>query len=266
MKPLVSAIVLNYTTPQVTVKCVEHLQNQTIVDQMEIIVVDNHSQDDSIGVLRNRCKKYKNIHIVETPRNFGFGGGYNRGAHHAQGKYLLFNNPPKLLEDNAIEGMVQKMESDPSIGIIAPKLIHPDGTIRESARALPSPLDLIIKRTYLRSLFPQILKQYLQADIDQNIPRDVDWVIGGCFLIANSLFKDIDGFDEKTFFLFFEDTDICRRVHLQKKRVVYDPTIEGKDRKRRLSEGGILSLLCSKVGRAHIMSACKYFWKWRNLV
>ena len=48
------------------------------------------------------------------------------------------------------------------------------------------------------------------------------------------------------------------------KRVVYFPLAEAADRKRRLSEGGVLSLVAKKTGRSHIASAVKYFWKWRH--
>ena len=93
--------------------------------------------------------------------------------------------------------------------------------------------------------------------------RAVDWVAGGCLLMRRDLFLQLEGFDDH-FFLFFEDTDLCRRVQQLGKTVVYAPSIVAGDRKRRLSEGGLFSLLFTSVGRAHLLSACKYFWKWRK--
>lgn len=236
---------------------------QTIAPELEIVVIDNHSQDDSIGVLRNRLKKYANVHIVETSRNKGFGGGYNAGARHAHGTYLLINNPPKILESDAVEKLVRTMEADQTIGILAPKLIHPDGTIRTSARAFPSPVDLIVKRTTIQHIFPKTLRRYLQLDVNPEEPRSVDWVVGGCFVIRKNLFYELHGFDER-FFLFFEDTDLCQRVRERGMTVVYDPTVAGRDRKQRLSEGNFLQLLTTRTGRSHVASALKYFWKWKG--
>ncbi|MDP6561953.1 MAG: glycosyltransferase, partial [Candidatus Peribacteraceae bacterium] len=160
--PLVSVLILNYRTPQPAVKCVQHFRKQSVIDSMEIIVVDNHSDDDSVGVLRNCIGDLPNVRIVETPSNDGFGYGYNTGARYARGKYILFNNPAKLLSEDGIEKLVRKMDSDESIGILAPKLMHGDGTQRSSARSFPDVFDLIIKRTPLRYLFAGKLSHYLQ--------------------------------------------------------------------------------------------------------
>ncbi len=271
--PLVSILILNYRSAAQAVQCAEAYKRQTVAARCEIIVIDNHSDNDSMGILRIRRKgsgplpptsppKGPDPRIVEAPRNLGFGGGYNLGARYARGKYLLINNPDKILERDGVEKLVAKMESDASIGILAPKLVHDDGTVRTSARTLPDPFDLIVKRTSLQRLFPQRLRSYLQLDRDPNEEREVDWVVGGCFLVRRDLFLELGGFDER-FFLFFEDTDFCRRVRELGKRVVYYPAVSGTDRKRRLSEGSALRLLTTRVGRAHVASAAKYFWKWR---
>ena len=262
--PLISAIVLNYKTPQHAVRCVQALRKQTIADKMEILVVDNHSEDDSIGVLRNRLSAFPEVRIIETPENLGFGAGYNLGIHHARGKYLLINNPAKLPQSHATERLLSLMEKDESIGIAGPKLMHDDGTVRDSYRAFPSLTDVIVKRTFLKQWFPHRMQRYLQTGTDPDETRDVDWVIGGCLMIRRDLAEKLHGFDPQ-FFLFFEDIDLCRRCWAEGKRVVYYPEAVATDRKRRLSEGGVASLLLKPVGRAHIASAVKYFWKWRGV-
>jgi len=263
MKPLVSAIVLNFRAPQLTVGCVTALQKQTLIQKMEVIVVDNHSQDDSIGVLRNRLSTFSNVRIVETANNVGYGKGNNAGARMAQGSYLLICNPDNVLEPTALERMVNTMERDPSIGILAPRLVHEDGTVRNSSRAFPSLLDIFVKRTFLRSLFPQRMRRFLKYTHHQTA-TDVDWVVGACFLIRKEDFELLGGFDPR-FFLFFEDTDLCRRVWKTGKRVVYDPSVFATDRKQRLSGEGFWTIFFSKTGRIHLVSAVKYFWKWTVL-
>ena len=129
--PLISAIVLNYRSPQHTVRCVRALLNQSIADRMEIVVVDNHSRDDSIGVLQNQLGRFPQVRLLEAPRNTGFGKGYNLGIRRARGTYLLINNPVKILAPESVERMASAMESDPTIGVLGPKLIYADGTIRE---------------------------------------------------------------------------------------------------------------------------------------
>lgn len=263
MQPLISALVLNYRSPLATVRCVQGLLKQTIADRMEIFVIDNHSDDDSIGILRNRLKNFPQVHIVETPKNLGFGAGYGIALHHAQGKFLLLNNPDKILEEAGAGKLAQTLEKDPSIGIIAPKLVHEDGSVRLSARAFPRPLDVLAKRTFLANVVPHRVRRYLQLDVSADDRREVDWVAGGCLMIRSDLAREIDGFDPR-FFLFFEDIDLCRRVWIEGKKVVYEPAVTALDRKRRLSEMSAFRMPFSKLGRAHLASALRYFWKWRG--
>lgn len=263
MMPIVSAIVLNYRTGRDTWKCAQALRMQTIADRIDILIVDNHSGDDSIGYLRNRVRASKsNIHIIETSRNIGYGQGNNLGARFARGKYILVINPDNELEQDGLEKMVAAMEGDPGIGILAPQLVHEDGTIRDSFRTFPTFTDLFIKRTaFLRRRFPERMRRYLQHDQDMSRTRDVDWIAGACFLMRKDLFESFGGFDSR-FFLFFEDTDLCRRCAAAGHRVVYFPSVRARDRKHRLSEGGWMALLTKKTARIHLISAMKYFWKW----
>jgi GT2 family glycosyltransferase len=243
------------------VRCVQALLQQTIADQLEVIVVDNHSLDDSIGVIRNRLSASPCVRVIEAPNNLGFGGGYNYGARFAQGEYLLINNPAKTLPLEGVERLVRKMESDDSIGILAPELKHPDGSIRLSPREFPGPMDVIAKRSPLKWFFQKRLKRYLQLEQQSHEERAVDWVAGGCFVIPRALFGQLGGFDER-FFLFFEDTDLCRRCQRAGKKIVYYPSVSGDDRLTRLSGGGMLSMLFTRIGWIHLMSALRYFRKW----
>jgi GT2 family glycosyltransferase len=263
--PLVSAIILNYRSSRDSWKCVLALRAQTIADQLEILLVDNHSCDDSIGYLRNRVRASEpSVRVLESGTNIGYGQGNELGVQHAKGQYVLIINPDNELEPDALEKMVEEMRRDPSIGIIAPQLVHEDGTIRDSYRTFPTASDLIIKRTMLRKFFPDRMRHYLQHDRDMSVTRDVDWVAGACLLIKRDFYLELGGFDPR-FFLFFEDTDLCKRTWKAGKRVVYFPAAKARDRKHRLSEGGLLALFTKKTARIHLASAVKYFWKWRGV-
>lgn len=261
MKPQVSVLILNYRNANAAVRCVEQFQQQTMIDQIEIIVIDNHSEDDSIGILRNRLSGYDNVRIIETPKNHGFGYGYNVGAKYASGQYLLINNPDKSMPSDGLEKLIAQMESDTSIGILAPKIRHPDGSLRSSIRRFPRIIDLLSRRSALGKICPRSLRRYLMLDVDMDHTQEVEWVVGGCFFIRTDLFKKLDGFDER-FFLFFEDTDLCRRVRESGKCIVYFPEVVVGDKRHRLSGQSFRDLLFSKIGRVHIVSAVKYFGKW----
>ena len=267
--PLVSAIVLTYRSPRDTLVCVRALLSQTMGDRLEVIVVDNHSESDSIGILRTQLPKDPRVRVVETPRNLGYGKGNTFGTRTATGEYLLIVNPDNVLPPDALERMVERLESDPSIGILAPKLVFPSGTVRDSARSFPSFADVFIKRTVLKYLFPKRIAAYTRTGEGgdshpvTSAMADVDWVAGACLFLRRSLYEELGGFDPR-FFLFFEDIDLCRRTWAAGKRVVYDPSIIVADREHRLSEGGVITIFTKRTVRWHLMSAVKYFWKWRG--
>ncbi|ALM11266.1 MAG: hypothetical protein PeribacterD1_0800 [Candidatus Peribacter riflensis] len=293
MQPLVSAIIVTTWSAQDAVKCVQSLLTQTIAGDIEILVIDNHSEDDSIGTLRahfplrpdsaqpslrlqpagktssgkqgfgGQVDHHPQVRLLESNRNRGYGAGNNYAARFANGEYLLIINPDNELEPAGLERMVRMLREDPSIGILAPKLQFPDGRSRESARAFPTLLDVLIKRTFLQHIFRSRLRHYLQADAPDVPVRDTDWVVGACLFFRKDFFDQLHGFDER-FFLFFEDMDLCRRCRLAGKRVVFASSIVAQDRKQRLSGGGFFSLLLRRTGRIHIASALKYFWKWRR--
>ncbi len=227
---------------------------------MEIIVIDNHSDDDSAGILRTALTGIPSVQIVESPANAGFGAGYNFAARYAKGEYLLINNPDKNLQKEGVAELIKKMKSDPTIGILAPRLLHPDGTARLSMRRYPRVIDVLARRSFLKRIFSRSLRRYLMVDADPLAEQDVDWIAGGCFLIRRDFFHALGGFDDR-FFLFFEDTDLCRRCRGAGKRVLYYPAVTGTDKKRRLS-GERFRDLFKKTGRIHVISAIKYFLKW----
>ena len=262
--PIVSAIILNFRSPKDTVKCVQALQKQTIAKDMEILVVDNGSEDESIGTFRNRFKDMKNVRIVETPENLGYGKGNNFALDHAKGEFVLIINPDNELEPSGLETMVKIMRKYDDIGILAPKLVYPDGTVRESYRRFPSIADILIKRSFLRKIFRKRLEHYLQSEKKLEGVHGTDWLAGACLLIPRSLMKEMKGFDPR-FFLFFEDTDLCRRCWKLGRKVMYCPSVEAKDSQERLSGGGFVPILFTKTGRMHIASAIRYFWKWKGV-
>lgn len=261
MEPIVTAVVLNFRTPLHAVKCVQALKAQDIAERLKILVVDNHSDDDSAGILRTRLAAWPDVELLESARNSGFGAGNALAIRRIATPYLLIINPDNELAPDALGIMLARMEADPRIGIVAPKLVHEDGSVRDSSRSFPGIRDVVAKRTPLRSLFPKTLERYLQAGDSPDRERETDWVVGACMLIRTDVYRDIGGFDER-FFLFFEDIDLCRRMWDAGWKVVYCPAAVATDRKRRLSEGGVLSLLRRPAGRAHIRSAISYFAKW----
>ncbi|MCK5019664.1 MAG: glycosyltransferase family 2 protein [Candidatus Peribacteraceae bacterium] len=262
--PLVSAIILSYggNRARETVMCVSKLLDKDFLGGLEILVVDNHSGDDSIGLIRNQLSKY-DVRIIEAPKHLGYGKGNNFGVKYATGKYILIINPDNILDSTGLLSLVRAMEDDESIGILAPKLVYEDGTVRSSFRKFPRLFDVFIKRTFLKFFFQKRLRLYVGEGGVPKEETESDWIAGACLLMRKDFYNYLGGFDPR-FFLFFEDIDLCRRTWQAGKRVVFYPKVIAYDRKERLSEGGFITLFTKWTVRRHVISAIKYFWKWRK--
>ncbi len=257
--PLVSAIVLNYRSPRDAIRCIEALKSQTIADRLEVLVVDNHSEDESVGWLRARYTSDPMVRLIEERKNVGYGRGNNTALAFAKGEYVLIINPDNTLPRNGLERMLESLQNHTDAAIVGPALLYQDGGIRPSARQFPSIIDLFRKR-----FFPQTwqknYEQWLETVKDKN-EVEVDWLVGACLLMRTELLKSLGGFDPR-YFLFFEDIDLCRRVHLLGKKVLYLPSIHVLDRRDRLSGSTVFSLLGRKMTWVHLVSAVRYFRKW----
>lgn len=260
----VSCIIVNWNLKYLPRLCVEALQRSHAKDPFEIIVVDNDSHDESLEYLKDMDER-KEIRLVPSGSNMGYGRANNLGAQQAKGEYLLILNPDVSVESDTIQKMVEYMDAHPEIGILGPQLFFFNGQIQDSCRRFMRPMDLVIKRTPLQrfKFFKKRVDSYTMGDYNHKDIRDVDLVTGACFMIRKDLFERVSGFDPR-YFLFMEDADLCRKVWEAGSRVVYYPEARALHYHKRLSGGNILSLIRHRVFWIHLASAAKYFWKWRG--
>jgi len=203
-----SIITVNYQKPQVTLACIEtvYKEYKDLFDaqEIEIVVVDNASQDGSAEEIKKTVakEKYKNIQVFDAVHNKGFGAGNNFGAKKAQGEYLLFLNNDTKVEDAGLWKMVLYLDAHKDIGILGGQLRNSDKTLQASAGSFYS-----LPRVIL------LLLGFQRFGLDSSPKKidKVDWVKGGLFLIRKNLFEKLNGFDEHIF-MYTEDMELCFRA------------------------------------------------------
>lgn len=260
-----SVIIVNFNHKYFPKLAVEALEKSKVNFPFEIIVVDNHSNDDESLMFLEKAHAEKRITLIKSPVNLGFGRGNNLGADYAKGKYIFFHNPDVTVKEDSLQKMIDYMEKHPDIGILGPKLVYASGHIQSSCRRHMKFGDLILNRTFLGKLpfFKARVNNYLMEDYDHGKTQDVDLVTGAAIVMPKTLFDKIGGFD-KRYFLFMEDFDLCRMAKKAGSRVVYYADAELQHYHKRLSQGSIFKLVTKKVFWLHVASALKYFWKWRK--
>lgn len=260
-----SIIILNYNSVDWTDKCLTTIAKHKPKVSYEIVVVDNASKKDELKEIEKKWQKgeHKNIVFIQSPSNLGYGQGNELGVKNSEGEYIAILNPDIEVKEDSLDGLLDFMEKNPKVGLVGPKLIYPDTTVQDSFRRFPSPLDITIKRIpWLRAKCPKRMANFLMWDIDFTKPSEVDWVVGAFFVARRKAWLEIGGFD-KRYFLFFEDTDICRMMWEKGWKVYYNPLFSAIHNHERLSDTtSAWDYLKKKTVRIHIKSAFKYFWKW----
>jgi GT2 family glycosyltransferase len=192
-QPLVSIIVLNYNGAGWLPKCFTTIKTQTIIGQIETIMVDNNSTDDSVAVARRLLADFPRARIVCNDRNLGFCEGNNSGARVAAGRYLFFLNNDTWMELDCMEKLIFGTEKLGAIASTPYVLNYPDSSFQDfgfygfDIFGLPSPSK---PETASRNIF---------------IP-------GGCsYLIRADVFNLVGMFDAD-FFIYSDDADLAWRL------------------------------------------------------
>lgn len=210
----VSIIFVNYNTEKLIIDCINSIYEKTKGITFEIIVVDNASKNDT-SVLQHD----KRITYIQSPQNLGFGGANNLGVKYAKGEYLFFLNPDTLLINNAIYILYNYLQNNPDVGICGGNLYDINKNPAHSYRIIAPG---ILSEIYtLVSGIP--FKYFLHEDFNPtSSPIRVAYVTGADLLIRASVFKKVGGFD-KQFFMYFEETYLCREVSKLKYRIYNVP-------------------------------------------
>ena len=214
----VAAVVVNYNTRDHLLECVRSLRKAGVE---EIVVADNDSGDGSAEAL---AAADRDVRIVATGGNLGFGRAANRGAREAHADWLLICNPDVTVDPDAVDILVGILARDSAVAVVGPRIVDADGTTYPSPRRFPGLLDAV-GHAFLGMIAPRnrFTRRYRMLDFDrERASSDVDWVSGSCFLVRREAWDALGGFDEG-YFMYAEDVDLCWRAHRLGWRVAFEP-------------------------------------------
>jgi GT2 family glycosyltransferase len=215
----------------------------------KLYIVDN-SRHDSYRILERRSDKIRYIHNI----NDGYGAAHNiaiREALATGARYHVVLNPDIYFADGTIESLTQYMDDDSSIGWVMPKITYPNGEVQNMCKLLPTPADLFIRRFVPKRLMSDARTKFnFTTDYPINIPY-----LSGCFMfLRTDALKEVGLFDER-FFMYGEDLDLSRRMHMQYKTMFYpEVTVVHAHR--------AASYQSKKMLKIHIENIVMYFNKW----
>lgn len=209
-QPELSVIIVNWNTLRITADCIQSLIDIKEVSPIEIIVIDNASTDGSAEHFK---EKFSSIKLIENKSNVGFAEGCNQGLEIAQGKYLLLLNPDTIANEPALKGMIEFLKTHPIVGAVGCRLLYTDGTFQRAYGKFITPFNFLISQSLVAVLlrrFISRIRNFLPV-LKKRKPFSVDWLMGACIMMPQSIYRKIGGFDPE-YFMYCEDADWCFRV------------------------------------------------------
>ena len=214
-------VILNYKTPEMSLDAVRAAQKalKHVEGGYRIDLVDNNSGDGSHEILERACAEWDDVQFLQTGHNGGFGYGNN----HAIRRALAADDPPDFLyvlnsdafvEEDAITALVEFMERRTDVGIAGSWIYGTDGEEHLTTFRFPTFTSEMLSGFRLGALQRLMPEAEVPIHPKPQQTRQVDWLAGASMIIRREVLETIGLFDE-TFFLYFEETDLCRRALLR---------------------------------------------------
>ena len=247
-----ASIVLYNNRKEQLLKAIHSVLNTTL--KIRLYLIDNSTNDN----LKELEKLDDRIVYIFNNANLGYGKAHNIAIQKSIEDgvpYHLVLNPDVYFEKGVIEELYDFIEKNKDVGSVMPKVLYPDGEIQYLCKLLPTPLDLILRRFIPFENWKETRNEIYELRFTgynkiMNIPY-----LSGCFMFLRvDILKKVGLFDER-FFMYLEDTDLCRRIN-KVYRTVFYPYVTI------YHNYGKGSYTNKKLLHYHIKSAVRYFNKW----
>lgn len=218
MPAAISAVIVSFNTAPLLKRAIASIQESSeSVGDVEIIVIDNASEDGSPEMVRT---EFPEVRLVRLTQNHGFAAGTNMGIRMARGGQVLLLNPDAELKAGCLKSLVAFLEAHPWVAAVGPRLEYPDGAPQDSAFRFPDLGQIFLDFFPLhhRLLGSSFNGRYQPS----SQPHPIDHPLGACMLISRAAIDDIGLLDEG-FFMYCEEVDWCMRAHERGWQIYHDP-------------------------------------------
>ncbi len=219
----ITIVIVNYNVQYFLEQCLNSIFHVSDFDgELEVIVVDNDSSDDSISMVE---AQFPQVILIENKENVGFSIANNQGLRIAKGSYLLLLNPDTLISEDTLRACYSKMEEDKKIGALGVRMVDGSGNfLPESKRGFPSPMASFYRFSGIYKFFPksEYINSYYQGHIDEYNVASTEILCGAFMFIRKKVLSDIGLLDED-FFMYGEDIDLSYRIRKAGHQILYFP-------------------------------------------
>lgn len=219
-----SIVIVNFRTPGFVIDCLKTLLPELDGIGGQVVVVDNHSADDSPEIIRAWLAQHDiagKVLLVQSEHNSGFASGNNIGIKSCNARYYLLLNSDTLIRPGAIRIILDTAMRYPAAGLISPRLEWPDGTGQESCFRFMTPFSELISASQT-GLIERLLSRYIVACPVQTQTARPQWTSFACVLVKDEVFQQVGLLDDG-YFMYFEDAEFCHRARKAGWEIVHNP-------------------------------------------
>lgn len=210
--PDLSVIIVNYNTRAKLQACLTSLLEHRAEIELEIIVVDNGSQDGSADMVRGFAP---DVTLIEPGYNSWFTGGNNIGVRAATGTYAWILNPDTVVQAGTMQTMLTYLHENATVGAVTSRMRFPDGSEQPTCSMTPRYLDLLLGYTLIGAVFSgwrnRRRRQMFYEGWDRASIKSIEVAPDSNLMAEREMLLSIGIFDE-SMRLYFTEDDICRRI------------------------------------------------------
>ena len=256
----ISAIILTWNSEKYIKKCIESLLDELndFNKLYEVFVIDGGSQDLTLKMLDEFSTKNHNIKIIKLEKNYGTTISRNIGIRKSLGKYIFILDSDTEIKAGTVNILIDSINKRDKVGIVAPRLFYPDGSIQASCKRFPTIKTKIYKYIPFYTTRNIAEKDELYNEICKKGKKqctEVDYCISAAWMVNREAINDIGFFDENIFYA-PEDVDYCLRMWLKGWKVIYNPLASVVHHTQRKSYKDF------KVAWQHLRGLLYYFGKY----
>lgn len=219
----VTIAVVSWNTRSLLADCLQSLREDAETGFAQVWVLDNASADGSADLVRER---FPWVRLIASSQNMGFGPAVNAIASRTSTPWVVPANADIEVKPGAVRRLIATGEQHPEVGVVAPRLILPDGTTQRSVLPFPTvgfTLAYVSGATRLSHVLAR--RWCIDNGFDPELERDVSWAVGAFLAVRRAAWEQIRGFDD-TQWMYAEDLDLGWRLAQAGWRTRYVPAAE----------------------------------------
>ena len=218
--------IVSWNTAELLDVCLKSLPAALAGVDAEIVVVDNDSSDGSADVARRHAR----VEVIRNPTNVGYAAAMNQALRGVDSGFgpdaLVALNPDTVVPPEGLTRLLETLEAHPSVGLVVPKLVNPDGTTQHSVYRFPS-----VALSAVGGIVPVGLQRarladswWLEVGANHDHASDIDWAIGAVHVLRASA-VDLDAPYNERWFMYVEDLDLCWQLNREGWRRRLEPSV-----------------------------------------